>query len=104
MNGYSQKDLRRLRRRLDALERDIYETDVLIRLLRNGNQPDREEAIQNYHLENAERQEEVDEIRYVLDYMPRRRSAGWPNELKFALIVLSTVVLLLAAFAVVRTF
>lgn len=100
MNGYNrgQRNFPRLRRRLDALERDVYETEVLIRLTRNSKDPDREEAIQNYHIENAERQAEIEELRYVL-----YRSA-WPVELKIALIVIVAFVLLVAALATVRTF
>jgi hypothetical protein len=100
MNGYNRgkRNFPWLRRRLDALERDVYETDVLIKMTRNSKDPDREEAIQNYHIENAERQAEIEELRLVL-----YRSA-WPVELKVALIVITSVVLLLAALATVRTF
>lgn len=100
MNGYNrgQRNFPMLRRRLDALERGVYETDALIRMTRNSKDPDREEAIQNYHIENAERQAEIEELRLVL-----YRSA-WPVELKIALIVIVAFVLLVAALATVRTF
>lgn len=82
----------------------MYETDVLIRLTRNSQDPDREDAIRNYHTENADRQGEIDDLRYVLDRLAAPRQLGWSAELKLALFVLSSVVLLLAALAVVRTF
>lgn len=100
MNGYNrgQRNFPWLRRRLDALERGVYEADALIRMTRNSKDPDREQAIENYHIENAERQAEIEELRLVL------YRGAWSVGLKVALIVIASVVLLLAALATVRTF
>lgn len=97
------REFRRLRRRLDMLERGIYDNDVQIRLTRSGREPDREQAIENYYFENAERQEEVDEIRYVLDHLAQPHAA-WSAVLKAAFIVFVAVVLLIATLAIVRAF
>jgi preprotein translocase subunit Sss1 len=98
------REFRRLRRRLDMLERGIYDNDVMIRLTRGGREPDREQAIENYYFENAERQEEIDEIRFVLDHLSQPHAGEWSTTLKMALVVFITVVFLIAALAVVRAF
>ena len=103
MNGHN-RDFRRLRRRLDSLERAVYETDSMIQYARRDNaDPNREERIANYYTENAERQEEIDEINYVLDVLaPRNARSAWPAELKIALIVFISIVFVLAMLATSR--
>lgn len=96
------REFRRLRRRLDALERGIYDNEVMIRLTRGGRDPDREQAIENYYFENAERQEEVEEIRYVLNHLAQPHAGEWSATLKMALVVFISVVFLIATLAVVR--
>jgi hypothetical protein len=86
------------------LERGIYDNEVQIRLTRGGREPDREQAIENYYFENAERQEEVDEIRYALDHLAQPHAGEWSTALKMALFISIAVVLLIATLAIVRAF
>ena len=98
------RDFRRLRRRKDNLEREIYDYDAIVRMSRNTPQPDdasARSAEYGYILENQARQEEVDEINYVLDYF-ERLAHTWSTRSQLLLVAIVAIVAFLTAFAVMR--
>lgn len=98
------RDFRRLRRRKDQLEREIYDYDVIVRMSRgthSGDDVSARSAEYGYLIENSVRQEEVDEINYVLDYF-ERLSHTWSVRSQLLLVALVAVVAFITAFAVMR--
>lgn len=104
MNGSDIRSFRRLRRRKDHLEREIYDNDAVIRMSRNtpGDAAARGLEV-GWIIENQERQEEIDEINYVLDFFDRR-TGSWTMRSHIVLLLLSAVVIALAIVAIVRLF
>lgn len=98
------RDFRRLRRRKDQLEREVYDTGVIVRMSRDGmpaNDASARSAEYGYLLENESRQEEIDEINYVLDYF-ERLAHTWSNRSQLLLVVIVAFVSFVTAFAVMR--
>lgn len=98
------RDFRRLRRRKDQLEREIYDYDAIVRMSRNTPHTDdasARSAEYGYILENQARQEEVDEINYILDYF-ERLAHTWSNRSQLLLVAVVALVAFVTAVAVMR--
>lgn len=98
--------LRRLRKRKDHLEREIYDTETNIHMSRQtpGDGGDRNlEYV--WTLENQDRQEEIDELDYVFAHIAdaeRSEHVDWSRRAYMLLAIVAIIISCLAMYGVVR--
>lgn len=103
MNEADIKSFRWLRLRKDNLERQLYDSQAAIRMSRNSTGDASARNIEvGWIIENQERQGEIDEINYVLDFFDRR-TGRWTMRSHVVLLLLSATVIALALVAIART-